>query len=155
MTNEHNYPIKQFRLTDGSELVLEVMSESDSHVVARKVLCIESMIYEEGTRAFLMRPWMLYQDGLDQTVVINTRNVAAAATPTYAMLDQYYSTLASIIVMYHARETHGETTKDDLVALKRTLMETDDMYASMDMDANDSCVTDQVTNVVPLNPKLH
>ena len=106
--------LKQFKMSSGDEIVCEVVEYNDNDVIAKKVIQIDSQILDEGTRAYVMRPWMLYQDGIEQFTIITKSNILATAIPTDGLIHQYYTTLLQTIETYHDRETHGDITQEEL-----------------------------------------
>jgi|TARA_R110002153_G_scaffold197124_1_gene350599 hypothetical protein len=151
--------LKQYKLSSGDEIVCEVVDFTDEGIIARKVIQIDTMILEDGVRAYVMRPWMLYQDGIDQYTIINNDNVAASAMPTQGLIHQYYTTLMTTLETYHDRETHGDITDDELQDLLTDIEYNNHHYETYAPNDDESIEADSDQpkrgNVLYLDPIIH
>lgn len=103
---------KQFKLSNGNEIICEVISWPDedvSEIVARNVIqimTIENPRYhmqdEDATqRCYIFRPWMMYNDGENDIQLINPDHVLSTAKPSPEMLNEY---TVSVFEMSRASE---------------------------------------------------
>lgn len=88
--------IKQFKLTNGDELVCEVIEwpgedEDDSQDIvvrnAYKIVAFESD--PAGNRYYTFRPWMIYQQDPEMMQIINGYHVVGEANPTSKVIEHY------------------------------------------------------------------
>lgn len=93
--------IKQFKLTNGDELVCEVVEwpgdddEDDSRdIVVRNAYKIISFEQDrDGNRYYGFRPWMIYQQDPDLVQLINGYHVVGEANPSTKVLEHYFHAL--------------------------------------------------------------
>jgi hypothetical protein len=150
--------IKQYKLSSGDEVVCEILEDTEEGLLTRRVVQIDTIFLDDDSRAYVMRPWMLYQDGLNQYVLIRHKSVVASSTPTKSLVHQYYTTLMQTMTMHHARETHGDITDQLISILIAQLEDTDEHLASISaddymLDSDESPSTS--TNVVYLDTTVH
>lgn len=91
--------IKQFKLTNGDELVCEVIEwpdeEEDSRdIVVRNAYKIIAIEHDpEGNRYYGFRPWMIYQHDPEMIQLINGYHVVGEANPGPKVLEYYFQAL--------------------------------------------------------------
>lgn len=93
--------IKQIRLTDGNELMVEILdSQKDTDdLIVRNPLRIERIddIVHNQT-VYLFRPYMVYQiDKEQRSIMINGNQVVAMALPDYKFAESYIKTVNAYI----------------------------------------------------------
>jgi len=101
--------IKQFKLTNGDEIICEVVEwpdeESDSIVVRNAVQLINrSGMPGDGRYYVTIKPWMVLQDEPDLFQVLYGQHVISEATPTNEMLKQYFEAISDEPVEDKVRE---------------------------------------------------
>jgi hypothetical protein len=89
--------IKQFKLTNGDELVCEVIEwpgeddDDDSQDIivrnAYKIVAFESS--PPGDRYYTFRPWMIYQQDPEMMQLINSYHVVGEANPSAKVIEHY------------------------------------------------------------------
>ena len=120
------HPLKQFRLSNGDEIVADVIEwnahEHDEIVVKN---AMKLMMYEnsQGDKYFSFRPFMIYQEGEEDLVVLMQSHLVSIAIPTETLLVQYR------IAVKDMNETHLERLKgiseeQDISSLQRMTRET-------------------------------
>lgn len=83
----------QFRLSNGDEIVAQVVQEpeeDDVNLVVRNALMIvraENVV--EGYRYYSFRPWMSYQLNDDYYQLLNYSHIVGEAKPDTVLLEQY------------------------------------------------------------------
>lgn len=87
--------IKQFKLTNGDEVVCEVVQwpeeDSDDIIVRNAIQLIPKMGMPGGGKYYVtIAPWMTLQDDPDLFQIIFAQHVISEATPTEDLLEQYY-----------------------------------------------------------------
>ena len=129
-----DYPIIQLRLSSGEEIICECINDDELDVAQdlfiRKAILIDQFVNEDHVRSYTMRSFMVYQDGLDQIININSDHVIAKSTPTRSLLEQYYNTLIQTTIMHHAREGDADLSDSLLDSIKLSLLETQEFLAS-------------------------
>lgn len=102
--------IKQIRLTDGSELMVEIVdNQTDTgDFVIRNPLRIERVDdIARNQTVYLFRPYMVYQINKEQRpIVVNGSQVVAMALPDYEFAESYLETVKTYI------ESDGELEED-------------------------------------------
>jgi hypothetical protein len=102
--------IKQIRLTDGSELMVEIVdNQTDTgDFVVRNPLRIERVDdIARNQTVYLFRPYMVYQINKEQRpIVVNGSQVVAMALPDYEFAESYLETVKTYI------ESDGELEED-------------------------------------------
>lgn len=115
---------RQFKLTNGDELICEVMqwNEEDTlEIIVRKAMkLIYVDDYETGSRYYHFRPWMLLQESADEMLVLNADHVIAEGTPSHKLVE-YYKGVLNEYNVFLANTQHAEDepvsydTVDDFV----------------------------------------
>lgn len=102
--------IKQIRLTDGSELMVEIVdNQTDTgDFVVRNPLRIERVDdIARNQTVYLFRPYMVYQINKEQRpIIVNGSQVVAMALPDYEFAESYLETVKTYI------EADGELEED-------------------------------------------
>ena len=88
--------IKQFKLTNGEEIVCDVIEwpdvDGDSPDVVIKnayKIIVANVAAERNMRYYTFAPWLVYQDDDDLYQVLNSNHIIAEANPTQKLLEQY------------------------------------------------------------------
>jgi hypothetical protein len=95
--SDFNKSIRQFKLTNGDEIVCDVVEwpdVEDDHngLVVRnayKIFMLNTLNPTEN-RYYQFRPWLVYQDKKDYFQVLNADHIIAEATPADELLVHYY-----------------------------------------------------------------
>jgi len=88
--------IRQFKLSNGDEVVCEVMrfpeDDDDATLAVRSVYKITMITSPENdsNRYYQFRPWMVYQDNKDLQQELNLNHIIAEAMPTPELLAHYF-----------------------------------------------------------------
>lgn len=83
---------KQFKLTNGEELICDVVDEADDDVnlVVRHAMAISVRETSDGhIRYYTFRPWMVYQLRKDYFQLINETHIIGEGNPDPEVLNQY------------------------------------------------------------------
>lgn len=86
------YDVVQLKMTNGSELVCEVLEwpdSSDNQMIVRNVLSIVNYEMENNERIYMFVPWIHFNEGPKDYILINSDHVIATGKPTTYLLDQY------------------------------------------------------------------
>ncbi len=127
--NEVN--IRQFKLSNGDEIVCEVLrfpeDDDDATLTVRSVYKINMIttLDNDRNRYYQFRPWMVYQDHKDLHQELNLNHIIAEALPTQELLAHYLK--ASL------EEEHESPIEDILRKLRDAMKEHAD---APDSDSN-------------------
>lgn len=103
--------IKQFKLTNGEEILCEVLQwedHGDIEILVRKAMRLILLENHEGVKYYAFRPWMVYQENNDDLIIINTDHIVGMGYPTRSLLIQYNEACADMDEMHNQREMEYE-----------------------------------------------
>lgn len=150
------YETKQFKLTSGDEVICEVVQwniDDETEIVVRKAMKLVMGETEGGNyRYYSFRPWMVYQENLQDFIILNAAHIVGIAQPVDSILIQYEEALISMQEMYENRNTQATITGNgDVNELTQRLR---DHLKSLEEENNGN---DSDDNVIPfVDPKtLH
>lgn len=86
--------IKHLKMINGEELICEFIDddEEEDSIVVRHAYSLSSEVdHERGVRYYTFRPYMMYQEGADQFIIINASGILALSLPSLLIKDQYFS----------------------------------------------------------------
>jgi hypothetical protein len=101
--SDFNKSIRQFKLTNGDEIVCDVVEwpdVDDDHngLIVRnayKIYMLNTLTPTEN-RYYQFRPWLIYQDNKEYFQVLNADHIIAEATPADELLVHYYKIVNNI-----------------------------------------------------------
>ena len=132
----------QFRLTNGDEIVAQVIEEPEGEdfyiVVKNAMMIIRSENHIEGYRYYSFRPWMAFQQSESYYQLLNYNHIIGEAKPDETLLSQYYKAVVS------ERDNYIEGPSMSSEAIEEALKKLHEYYTDSD-------------NVIPLfdKDKLH
>lgn len=88
--------LRQLKLVGGDEIVCEVIEEHKTHFLVRNVLKITAKENQGSKKYFTFTPYMVYQEGMLQVIMLMTTHMMAFAIPTQEMAVQYNIALKEI-----------------------------------------------------------
>jgi ribosomal protein L13 len=86
------YDVVQLKMTNGSEVVCEVLEwpdQNDNQIIARNALSIVNYEIEDGERVYMFVPWIHFNEGPKDLIIINADHIIATGKPTQYLIDQY------------------------------------------------------------------
>jgi len=105
---------KQFKLSNGEEIICEVISypdeESADLVVKNSYRITLVTSGASGTHYYALRPWMIYQDDPERHQIININHIVGECDPTDVVLDYYFKNV-----------NHDQTVEDAANKLREYL----------------------------------
>lgn len=147
--------LRQFKLVNNDELICELVQYSDdeSEILVRKVLkIIAADDFENNVRYYSFKPWISFQDEIDELSVIQSMHVLTEVMPSDS-LKKHYSTAITDI------ENHSKLTKKN-VDLDALLEATDNLseeemreYIQNLIDDKEPFQDSSDTNVITFKPK--
>ena len=112
--------LAQFRLSNGSEVVCEVMewpADDGNQLIARNAMTIINFEYDGGDRMDAFRPFVNFLEDEDDYIIINSDHIISVNRPREYLVDQYNVAIADTFAV--AQERIEEYKKDKLAGLKR------------------------------------
>lgn len=137
--------VKQFKLTNGEEIICEVIEWADEEnvdLVIRRAVKLNIVDDDtKGIRYYNLKPWMTMQEGDDVFMTLNSNHIISEANPTGKILKYFYECVEN------ANLTEEEISKkiDDYVEQLKAKIE----------DAVDDELEENVIRFRPNKDKLH
>ena len=156
-----NLNFKQFKLSNGEEVIADVVEAEEEILIVRaamKIIEIEHL--EEGYSYFAFRPFVSFQDSVDTLQLLSTQHIITETTPSHNLLKHYASAIGKLAKFLKGGKTleEFEVMSDDEVEsyiadlLERELAAGGEEY-EIDIDFDDIEEEDLGENVVRFNPK--
>jgi hypothetical protein len=88
---------RQFKLVNGDEIIADVVQWNEEDTIeilirkAMKLVYVDD--YENGSRYYHFRPWMLLQESSEEIMVLNADHILAEGTPSIRLIEYYYGVL--------------------------------------------------------------
>ena len=149
---------KQFKLTNGDEMICELISidddeSSDRDVIVRRAMkIVVTDDLEENVRYYTLKPWISFQDDTSDLIALNSVHIVGESTPSETVMYHYATALADADKYNKVRKA-GMSLKDIEDKLKELTEEEMDAFLSekyKEILANDS---DKDGNVIQFKPK--
>ena len=146
---------KQFKLTNGEELICELVASGDEDstadvIVRRAMKIVVSDDPEENIRYYTLKPWMSFMDDTQELVALNSVHIVGEAKPSETMMIHYASGLADAD-KYNKVKQAGLSLKEIEDKLKELTEEEMDAFLQTKFDeiAKDS----DISNIIKFKPK--
>lgn len=110
------YDVVQMKLTNGSEVVCEVLEwpdSSDNQMIVRNALSIVNVEIEGGERIYMFVPWIHFNESSKDYLLVNTDHIIATAKPNGYLFDQYKVAVFETNNAHKEREEEHEKRKRD------------------------------------------
>lgn len=88
--------IKQVRLSDGSEIICELIEEYEQEIIVRIPLKIVKIDLSHEKSIYTFKPYMTYTEFTDNFIALNFDHVIAIANPHKEILKQYVRAIKKI-----------------------------------------------------------
>ena len=88
--------IKQARLSDGSEIICELIEEYEQEIIVRVPLKIVKIDLSYEKSIYTFKPYMTYTEFTDNFIALNWDHVIAIANPHREILKQYVRAIKKI-----------------------------------------------------------
>jgi hypothetical protein len=147
--------LRQFRLVNDDELICELVQYSDdeSEILVRKVLkIITADDYDNNVRYYSFKPWISFQEEIDDLSVINSMHVLTEVMPSDSLKKHYTRALKDI----KNQEELSKKNVDLDAILEATENLTEEemrVYIQNLIDDNDKFIDSNETNVITFRPK--
>lgn len=130
----------QFRLTNGDEIVAEVIQEPEGEelyiVVRNAMMILRAENIEKGFRYYSFRPWMSYQINDEYFQLLNYTHIVGEAKPDPTLLGQFKKALDLQIDSELADKESEEMSAEEEINALRTMVRNGQMVADSDGDNN-------------------
>lgn len=152
MTGEY----KQFKLTNGDEMVCELVSTDDDSgstadvIVRRAMKIVVTDDLEENIRYYTLKPWMSFMDDTTDLVALNSVHIVGEATPSETIMLHYAAALADVD-KYNKIKNAGMTLQEIQDKLKELTEE--EMDAFLTQKYNELQGDSDTANVIQFKPK--
>ena len=147
--------LRQFKLVNNDELICELVQYSDdeTEILVRKVLkIITADDYDNNVRYYSFKPWISFQEEIDDLSVINSMHVLTEVMPSDSLKKHYTRALKDI----KNQEELSKKNVDLDAILEATENLTEEemrVYIQNLIDDNDKFIDSNETNVITFRPK--
>lgn len=142
--------LRQFKLSNGDEVICEVVEWDDDHVsdvIVRNAMAIVSF-ETRGEKFYTFRPWMVYQLDSQHFQSLNSYHVVSSALPAQDLVKEYKK---AVLIENDKEEKNIETL---IEKLKDQLMSVHEDNEDM-LDSSYDSGLDNVISVKFDKSKLH
>lgn len=132
------YSIKQLKLTNGEEILCEVLDEAHESICINNALMLVSNTAKDGSKFFTFRNFMTYQDTPMNVIMLMTDKIMSIALPSNDMIEQYEIALEQLAAQIEKDREYGTmllTEDEDNQTFEEFLREVND-YRLMDSDTD-------------------
>jgi len=146
---------KQFKLTNGEELICELVASGDEDstadvIVRRAMKIVVSDDLEENIRYYTLKPWMSFMDDTQELVALNSVHIVGEAKPSETMMIHYASGLADAD-KYNKVKQAGLSLKEIEDKLKELTEEEMDAFLQTKFD--EIAADSDISNIIEFKPK--
>lgn len=133
--------IKQFKLSNGEEIVCEVVhwpTDEIEEVVVKK--CLRISIFEDyrsNTRYYSFKPWLVFSDNPETLNTINPFHIVGETNPSEDLLVHFNETISSF---------------EEQAPLKKWTKEEEDVFEKV-LDKIKQEIDSEGSNVIQFKPK--
>ena len=143
---------KQFKLTNGEELICELVASGDEDstadvIVRRAMKIVVSDDLEENIRYYTLKPWMSFMDDTQELVALNSVHIVGEAKPSESMMMHYASGLADAD-KYNKVKQAGLSLKEIEDKLKELTEEEMDAFLQTKFD--EIAADSDISNIIKL-----
>lgn len=146
---------KQFKLTNGEELICELVASGDEDstadvIIRRAMKIVVSDDLEENIRYYTLKPWMSFMDDTQELVALNSVHIVGEAKPSESMMIHYASGLADADKYNKVKQT-GLSLKEIEDKLKE--LSEEEMDAFLQTKFDEIAADSDISNIIKFKPK--
>ena len=146
---------KQFKLTNGEEMVCELVASGDedstADVIVRKAMkIVVTDDLEENVRYYTLKPWMSFMDDTGELVALNSVHIVGEAQPSETIMLHYAAALADADKYNKVRQA-GLTLQEIEEKLKELSEEEMDKFLQEKYD--EIAADSDMSNIIKFKPK--
>lgn len=146
---------KQFKLTNGDEMICELVANGDEDstadvIVRRAMKIVTTDDLEENVRYYTLKPWISFQDDTTDLVALNSVHIVGESTPSETVMLHYAAALADAD-KYNKVKKAGLTLQEIQEKMQELTEEEMNIFlqAKYDEIADDSAIS----NIIQFKPK--
>jgi len=155
--------IKQFKLTSNEEIICEVIENDDdpSGIIAKRILKVHvGEDYDNGIRYYSFKPWMSFQDHINDFSIITAEHIIGQTTPSESLKKHYCIAIEQVEKEEHLKKTYnldelisdsGDIDPEELEDFLRSKFEEDERDERLKVFSKDS----DTPNVIKFDPKKY
>lgn len=152
---------KQFKLTNGDEMVCELIATDDDQsstadvIVRRAMKIVVSDDMENNIRYYTLKPWISFQDDSMDLVALNSVHIVGESTPSETIMLHYAAALADVdkynkikgasLTLQEIQDKMKELSEEEMDAFLQQKYE--ELEAKMNEDDSDQ------GNIIQFKPK--
>ena len=156
-----NLNFKQFKLSNGEEVIADVVESEDEVLIIRAAMKIVEVEHlEEGYSYFAFRPFISFQDSVDTLQLLGVQHIITETTPSHNLLKHYASAIGKLAKFLKGGKTLEEfevMSDEEVESYIANLLEQELAAGGeefeIDIDFDDIEEEDLGENVVRFNPK--
>ena len=147
--------LRQFKLVNDDELICELVQYSDdeTEILVRKVLkIITADDYDNNVRYYSFKPWISFQEQIDELSVINSMHVLTEVMPSDSLKRHYTKALNDIKNQEELSKKNVDL--DQLLEATENLTEEEMREYIQDLINDEKKIADSnETNIITFKPK--
>jgi len=143
--------LAQFKLSNGSEVVCEVMewpSDDDNQLIIRNAMTIINYEYDGGDRMYAFRPFINFLEDENDYIMVNSDHIISVNRPRDYLVDQYDVAIRDCYTI--AQERVEDYKRDKIEGLQRI---TEAMARLLENRKDNNTGEKKLTNVIPFPPR--
>jgi len=147
MTDADQKDLAQIRLTNGSEIVCEVMEwprEQDNQMIMRNAMAIICYDHADGDTSYAFRPFVHFLNDETDYVVVNVDHVLSYNRPTEYLTEQYQVAVNEALM--NAERRNRALKRDKIEGLARLAKALVEMHTNDGLPEEEEPIPD---NVIP------
>lgn len=146
---------KQFKLTNGEEMVCELVASGDEDstadvIVRRAMKIVVTDDLEDNTRYYTLKPWMSFMDDTCELLALNSVHIVGECKPSETVMVHYAAALADADKYNKVRQA-GLTLKE--VEEKLLELTDEEMDAFLSSKFEELQKDSDTANVIQFKPK--
>jgi len=118
--------VVQLKFASGDEIVCQVMewsedNEEDNQMIIRNALSIATYDYDNNERRYVFVPWIHFNEGSKDYLIVNTDHITAIGKPNQYLIDQYNDAVIEVNSSSELREKeHNQHKKEATEIAKKS-----------------------------------
>ena len=146
---------KQFKLTNGDEMICELVANGDEDstadvIIRRAMKIVTTDDLEENIRYYTLKPWMSFQDDTTDLVALNSVHIVGESTPSETVMLHYAAALADAD-KYNKVKKAGLTLQE--IQEKMQELTEEEMNAFLQAKYDEISEDSDMANVIQFKPK--
>ena len=148
---------RQFKLTNRDEIIAEVVDHGDDDtpdIILRKVMKIIVVDdFEENVRYYTFKPWLSFQDDIEELSSLNSVHVVGEATPSKTVMMHYVKSLNEVDKYNKLKRAGMDMNEIADIIKDMTEKEMEDFLEKKFGAANDDIYDSSDPKIIKFRPK--